>query len=842
MAVLFDREAVMEELLASKPNPSLSEIYSHQCRALQVQEDPNVKRIFEQTTPGGITSLDLASFVFSPAAFNAVMEVSRMLPNLASLNLANTNLKPESVQSLVEMAAQHPSLTSISLANNNSLGFAAAKLLLPLIKENKRFIELDVEGTTMAAPTKELIRKVLLSNQTYVQNQVKETRGRTPTSEADDDEGLVVTDIADQSWPSHAATTAESRSDSFAAVVPVSDEIMPVTKADAPDPARMNVLDVKARNHELKSALMEQEERLNQYHIDLLNKCDGKQREIKRRQNVGQHMMQQFRDGWKWPLKSDFNVATCVAEFALNLSEEELESYYKHYTPQARPVHIAVKSLLSELLDVSTSRRRRNTLLEDLLAKAKNHGPGMHLLTELIGKFTELLQSDGTSPENWRLMLQETDQQIADLKLKIERIEGQRQDALTEEDLQAAETFFEVSLDTQEALIDVYIFRLNTLLDKGTRNRLLENLRQLCEQADTQMNETKHINDDLMGKIDADLKQIQQKVFEEQEGMKYREQEFLDIQQRMGEELMNNQRQQEKVWRDITYSFKELQELSEGRFKECENWMKEVEKHERRKVEYNAVLQVCEDHSRTLTEMLHDCNACEQLLRNFDEFIRGATKTITALADSTTAQCDDWALEDQKTYLVVFREFYMRLGEFLFKKQKRLEEVDRMIRNCEFQIDFCKETLDPDLHKYREQLKELQVRRVDVSERVQRMQVRGDDRAAQFMPHEDALRAAEYEFDSPLLEMHEDIVDRRARVLGQRQKFIDKDKEELVDKEAEGIEHLVVTTKQARKTGVSSLVHPLSPGKGKKKESSASTIVPPQEIIPNTGSPQAPVK
>lgn len=37
------------------------------------------------------------------------------------------------------------------LARNPALGFAAAKLLLPLVKDHKRIIELDVQGTSMAA-------------------------------------------------------------------------------------------------------------------------------------------------------------------------------------------------------------------------------------------------------------------------------------------------------------------------------------------------------------------------------------------------------------------------------------------------------------------------------------------------------------------------------------------------------------------------------------------------------------------------------------------------------------------------------------------------------------------
>lgn len=54
-------------------------------------------------------------------------------------------------------------------------------------------------------------------------------------------------------------------------------------------------------------------------------------------------------------------------------------------------------------------------------------------------------------------------------------------------------------------------------------------------------------------------------------------------------------------------------------------------------------------------------------------------------------------------------------------------------------------------------------------------------------PHEEKMRRAGLEFDSPLLEMHEEIAHNRTRVLEQRQKFLRKDKEELVDKEAMGI-------------------------------------------------------
>ena len=54
-------------------------------------------------------------------------------------------------------------------------------------------------------------------------------------------------------------------------------------------------------------------------------------------------------DAWKWPLVSDFNVRTCISEFSLYLSLEDLEKYTKYYTPNPRQGYTEVRALLEEL-------------------------------------------------------------------------------------------------------------------------------------------------------------------------------------------------------------------------------------------------------------------------------------------------------------------------------------------------------------------------------------------------------------------------------------------------------------------------------------------------------------
>eukprot|EP00996_Jenningsia_fusiforme_P000510 NODE_144_length_3058_cov_27.366567_g133_i0.p1 GENE.NODE_144_length_3058_cov_27.366567_g133_i0~~NODE_144_length_3058_cov_27.366567_g133_i0.p1 ORF type:complete len:894 (+),score=263.37 NODE_144_length_3058_cov_27.366567_g133_i0:92-2683(+) len=813
---------------AASSNPAISsttptDVYQQQCKLLKIKPDPSVVRLLERKGADAITELDFSNLMLSPQAFEAVMEVCKTLPRLQRLGFKGSGLKQECMPSLIDMLSQHPSIASLSLAENQNLGFAAAKLLLPLVKERKQILEVGLSGTSMAEPTKALIQKILTANCNEARTLQSQSIGADsvaspmkaarPTAAAaaatspGDVHLIAAAGAAGESGPRDMTALNRPAPGSGAAGAAIG--FMP-SPANAPNPLMMDLPEQKRTNHRLKTQVLEHEERIVATLKEYLLKCDKRPKEIKERQSRGHDFIDAFRDGWKWAMPSDFNVSACISDFGLEITEEDLENAYVHYTPLKEPLHLSLKSNFQELQDLATGRRRKNTVMEELSGKVRQHGPGINVLLDIVRNFLDLMGQDGTTLEAVRSVLHETEEQIKELNEKIDRNEASRERALQDEDLQAAEEFYERSLDLQEQVIDIILFRLNNLLDRTSRVRLLDNLRRLCERADGQMNETKRLNDDMAAKIVLDMKRLRQHVAEEDEGMRYREEEFAEIMKRSNEELMNNQRQQDKIWRDITYSFRELKELGDARYKEIEAWTKEVEKHERRKVEFNAILVVAEQHLVTLQELLYDCSTCDDALRDFDEFIRRAADDITSMADLASSEGDSLALSEQKRYLGAFRRFYIQVGELHFRRTKRLEECDRMLRNTEFQIDFCRETLDPDLQRYREQLKELQLRRAEVAERVKRLEQQGDERAIQFAPHEEALRAAGFEFESPLLEMQEETAERKNKVLKTRQVFLEKDKEELVDREERELQTLITSTKAARQSGISSLVRSLN--------------------------------
>ena len=69
----------LQALMAT--HPTLPELYQQHCKQLKLKPDPSVMRMLEKGI-NDIFALDLSTLVFSPYAFEAVMEVCRILPHL----------------------------------------------------------------------------------------------------------------------------------------------------------------------------------------------------------------------------------------------------------------------------------------------------------------------------------------------------------------------------------------------------------------------------------------------------------------------------------------------------------------------------------------------------------------------------------------------------------------------------------------------------------------------------------------------------------------------------------------------------------------------------------------
>merc|ERR1711916_130954 len=93
----------------------------------------------------------------------------------------------------------------------------------------------------------------------------------------------------------------------------------------------------------------------------------------------------------------------------------------------------------------------------------------------------------------------------------------------------------------------------------------------------------------------------------------------------------------------------------------------------------------------------------------------------------------------------------------VYKKEKRLEDIDRQIRTTHIQLEFSIETFDPNAKKHSDTKKELYKLRAQVAEALEALG-----------PTEDALLQAGIEFVHPAEEVEDNNLNRRSKMVEYR--------------------------------------------------------------------------
>jgi len=121
-----------------------------------------------------------------------------------------------------------------------------------------------------------------------------------------------------------------------------------------------------------------------------------------------------------------------------------------------------------------------------------------------------------------------------------------------------------------------------------------------------------------------------------------------------------------------------------------------------------------------------------------------------------------------KEYLEAFRRLYKTLGQLVYKKEKRLEEIDRNIRTTHIQLEFAIETFDPNAKKHSDTKKDLYKLRTQVEEELEMLKDKMATALEAFGPTEDALIQAGIDFMHPAEEVEDSNLNRRAKLVEYR--------------------------------------------------------------------------
>merc|ERR1712065_12723 len=204
--------------------------------------------------------------------------------------------------------------------------------------------------------------------------------------------------------------------------------------------------------------------------------------------------------------------------------------------------------------------------------------------------------------------------------------------------------------------------------------------------------------------------------------------------------IRENLEKQDESWRKIQEQERALQKLGTERFEEVKRRIEENDREEKRKVEYQ-------------------------------QFLAEGCSAIKARYDKTNQELADLRLQVHQEYLEAFRRLYRTLGQLVYKKEKRLEDIDRQIRTTHIQLEFSIETFDPNAKKHSDTKKELYKLRAQVEEELEMLK----DKMAQAL---EAFGPAE-EAEDNNLNRRSKMVEYRAHLAKQEEVEIAAEREEL---------------------------------------------------------------
>eukprot|EP00994_Dinema_validum_P003902 NODE_191_length_2254_cov_490.937868_g130_i0.p1 GENE.NODE_191_length_2254_cov_490.937868_g130_i0~~NODE_191_length_2254_cov_490.937868_g130_i0.p1 ORF type:complete len:583 (+),score=173.33 NODE_191_length_2254_cov_490.937868_g130_i0:67-1815(+) len=527
----------------------------------------------------------------------------------------------------------------------------------------------------------------------------------------------------------------------------------------------------KIHNLKLKTACLENEEYIQELHVT--DWSENQKQKLAAAHEKAHELLAAVEAGTKWNLTQAYDIQKLMRVCGLEMSVREL------YKPEDKPQFmdiIALKKTLQEL-----KQHRNKTRIVSFTGTIDNGLSKLEKVEEELRRSqldaTELAQvpvnvlknlEDCMNVQNVQAALVGNEEQINQQLASIEKCKEIRNIALSDGEMSIAEEQFYIKAQLLERLVELVRDKFRIIGVTDDENRMFSKIHEVQKKAYQETSAMKDAKRRLKQRCETDLKHvhdaIQKADLEDAEAMK----RFAAQKDKSEKFIKDNQDKQDECWRKIQDLERQLQKLGTERFEEVKRRIEENDREEKRKVEYQQFLDVVSQHKKLLELTVYNCDLAIRAIGIIEELVAEGCSAIKARYDKTNQELADLRLLVHQEYLGVFRRLYKTLGQLVYKKEKRLEEVDRNIRTTHIQLEFCIETFDPNAKKHSDSKKDLYKLRANIEEELQMLKDKMATALEQFRPTEEALIQAGVEFVHPIEEVEEGNLQRRSKMVEYR--------------------------------------------------------------------------
>jgi hypothetical protein len=748
----------MQNLVTTMQTPG--KIFEARCSQLRFQPDPSVMRILEKAECcGDVQQLDCSGMVLNIQSFKVLMELCAVLPRLQKLDFVRCHLKNEHVQLLVDMASEHPGLKCISLEGNRRVGFTAAPQLLGLLRENENVTQLGIDGTSLANATRTVIANQLYQNQRHhpMLGDIGEIE-RTHSSGAETPKRKKRYDGG-----------AEAKPESF---------LKASSGLDIPQ---------RHKNEKVTNAWGEHGDRIKGVAAEACQTMAKLRKTLQEETESTPNLVDRFSATYKWAEPLEYTIAS-LGE--LQVKEKELSLKCEVEDPCYAPTHYVPKhdvaGNIEELFWIKDYEQRQENI-EKLSESLKGVGPGSDGCIDVLTDFSGLMEDHEVQMQQVKDFLANGDRQLAMFAERIKSLEADMATATENEEWRTVEVAQDAKILTQEEYIEQLGERL-TAVKKHSSENFNKHVDSAIEMAKIELQQAAYENDDFTARLKHDMAYTRNLRDETKRGIETQALQFAGDAEDLKRSMSKNQTRQSELWITVSDALRELDHLNKQKGKELEAWLRKEQDMVREQARAKLGVEVLSQHLDRLVTIQNAAVGCQELLKDWTDNLDNARAAILKYAAASSQEADDLALNENRRYLDVFRGFWHAIENAVMRREKRIDELDRQIRSVEFQIEFAKESCDPELPRYKENLMDLETKKMEVNSKLKKFAASIEQRVAEYLPIEESLKKHGDEFISPLLEASEHKIKEMARMLIQKSEFLERQKRDLVDRDHEELE------------------------------------------------------
>eukprot|EP00743_Colponemidia_sp_Colp-15_P007171 GILK01007740.1.p1 GENE.GILK01007740.1~~GILK01007740.1.p1 ORF type:complete len:523 (-),score=109.01 GILK01007740.1:38-1606(-) len=477
--------------------------------------------------------------------------------------------------------------------------------------------------------------------------------------------------------------------------------------------------------------------------------------------------------GTKWNLTESYDLAKLMRVCGLEMSQREL------YKPEDKPQFMEVVGLKKTLNELK--QHRNKTRIVSFTATIDNGLAKLEKVEDELRRSqldaTEMAQVPVAVLKNLEECMNVTvvqsalmgnEEQIKAQLALIEKAKEIRDVAMSDGEMAIAEEQFYIKAQLLERLVELVADKFRIIGQTDNENKMFAKIHEVQKKAFQETSAMKDAKRRLKQRCETDLKHIHDAIqradLEDAEAMK----RFMNQKDKSEKFVRENLEKQDECWRKIQEQERMLQKLGTERFEEVKKRIEENDREEKRKVEYQQFLDVVGQHKKLLELSVYNCDLAIRSIGIIEELVSEGCSAIKARYDKTNQELADLRLQVHQEYLEAFRRLYKTLGQILYKKEKRLEEIDRQLRTTHIQLEFAIETLDPNAKKHSDTKKDLYKLREQVESEKEVLK----DQMAHFLeafgPTEEALHQAGIDFVHPAEEVEENNLGRRSKIVEYR--------------------------------------------------------------------------